>query len=70
MMPNCGRSIRCILFLQVFETFGKLHPMQRVGTPLDVARAITFLASDAAGFITGSLMPVDGAIGITTKFNI
>ncbi len=35
-------------------------PQQRVGTPLDVARAVRFLASDEAGFITGHVLPVDG----------
>lgn len=35
-------------------------PLQRVGTPADVARAVAFLASDDAGFITGELLKVDG----------
>lgn len=35
-------------------------PLGRFGQPEDVARATAFLASDAAGFITGHLLPVDG----------
>lgn len=35
-------------------------PLPRVGTPLDVARAVRFLASDEASFITGHVLPVDG----------
>ncbi len=35
-------------------------PMQRVGTPEDVARVAGFLASDAAGFVTGEYIKVDG----------
>ena len=35
-------------------------PLRRVGTPLDVARAVRFLASDEAGFITGQVLSVDG----------
>lgn len=35
-------------------------PMQRVGTPEDVARVVGFLASDAAGFVTGEYIKVDG----------
>ena len=35
-------------------------PMQRQGQPEDVARAVAFLASDAAAFITGQTLCVDG----------
>ncbi len=35
-------------------------PLRRVGTPQDVARAVRFLASDEAGFITGQVLAVDG----------
>lgn len=35
-------------------------PLRRVGTPEDVARAVRFLASDEAGFITGQVLAVDG----------
>jgi len=35
-------------------------PMGRIGTPEEMAAAICFLASDAAAFITGVVLPVDG----------
>jgi NAD(P)-dependent dehydrogenase (short-subunit alcohol dehydrogenase family) len=35
-------------------------PLGRPGTPEDVAKAMLFLASDDAGFITGVALPVDG----------
>lgn len=35
-------------------------PMARWGTPADVAKAVLFLASDQADFITGVILPVDG----------
>ena len=37
-----------------------MHPMARLGEPEEVARAILFLASDEASFITGVVLPVDG----------
>ncbi|BBY29423.1 SDR family NAD(P)-dependent oxidoreductase [Mycolicibacterium sediminis] len=36
------------------------HPMGRLGEPAEVARAIAFLASEEASFITGAVLPVDG----------
>jgi 3-oxoacyl-[acyl-carrier protein] reductase len=38
----------------------KAHPVQRLGTPEDVAHAALFLASDAAGWITGIVVDVAG----------
>ncbi len=35
-------------------------PMGRVGTPLDVAEVVAFLASDAAGYVTGATIDVGG----------
>jgi len=37
-----------------------LHPLKRIGEPEDVAAAVMFLASDAASWITGAILPVDG----------
>ncbi|WP_297914206.1 SDR family oxidoreductase [Thiomonas sp.] len=38
----------------------RLHPLGRVGDLADVARAVLFLGSDAAAFVTGIDLPVDG----------
>jgi NAD(P)-dependent dehydrogenase (short-subunit alcohol dehydrogenase family) len=37
-----------------------LHPIGRVGTPLEVANAVLFLSSDMASFVTGETLMVDG----------
>jgi len=39
-----------------------MHAMNRMGTPLEVAMAAVFLASDESGFITGEDIKVDGGL--------
>lgn len=46
----------------VFEELAAWYPLGRVGQPDDVANAALFLASDAASWITGVLLPVDGGL--------
>jgi NAD(P)-dependent dehydrogenase (short-subunit alcohol dehydrogenase family) len=38
------------------------QPLQRQGTPKDLAEAVLFFASDRSSFITGTVLPVDGGM--------
>lgn len=42
------------------DTYCKTVPMMRMGDPIDIASSVAFLASDAAGFITGQKLSVNG----------
>ena len=44
------------------EFVARMIPLQRMGTPDDVAGVVAFLASDAAGYITGQVVPVNGGM--------
>ena len=43
-------------------TWSKITPLRRVGTPEDIAGPVVFLCSDAASFITGQTIWVDGGV--------
>ena len=40
----------------------ELIPLKRMGKPQDVAKVVSFLASDAASYITGQVVSVDGGL--------
>jgi NAD(P)-dependent dehydrogenase (short-subunit alcohol dehydrogenase family) len=44
------------------SVFGQMHALGRIGTPEEASRAIAFLASDWASFITGTSLVVDGGL--------
>ena len=52
-VPNREETMRQVL---------AVHPLGRIGTPRDIAEAAVFLASDAASFITGTTLVVDGGM--------
>jgi NAD(P)-dependent dehydrogenase (short-subunit alcohol dehydrogenase family) len=45
---------------EMFEKLSKTQPIGRMGTPEEVAQLALFLCSDAASFITGTNVPIDG----------
>ena len=46
----------------ILEGLRRWYPLGRVAEPSDVARAVLFLASDEASFISGAVLPVDGGL--------
>jgi len=57
--------IRKVLTPEAMDGLADQHPIGRIGRPEELAKAVLFLASDDASFVTGSAMYVDG--GQTAK---
>ena len=57
--------IRNALTPEALEALAASHPIGRLGRPEELAKAVLFLASDDASFVTGTTMYVDG--GQTAK---
>jgi NAD(P)-dependent dehydrogenase (short-subunit alcohol dehydrogenase family) len=55
-MPNREETMRQIL---------SCHPLGRIGIPQDIAEAALFLSSDAASFVSGAVLIVDGAMSVS-----
>jgi glucose 1-dehydrogenase len=51
---------RAVFSAEEIECVGPTLPWGRLGTPADIGRAATFLASSAADYITGAVLRVDG----------
>jgi 3-oxoacyl-[acyl-carrier protein] reductase len=46
------------------KKYAEQIPLGRLGSVADIAGTVEFLASDAAGYITGAVIPVDGGLGM------
>jgi 3-oxoacyl-[acyl-carrier protein] reductase len=49
---------------KTYQTYAQNIPLKRSAEPQDIASAVIFLASDAANFITGVNLPVEGGLNI------
>ncbi|OQY93743.1 MAG: hypothetical protein B6D41_07425 [Chloroflexi bacterium UTCFX4] len=68
----CPGSVETDMIHHAWELYGDVtqaarvwadkHPLKRIASPEEIARVVLFLASDAASFITGAALPVDGGI--------
>ena len=47
---------------------GDIHPLKRIGEPVEVAELIVWLASEKASFLTGQVLTIDG--GRTAKLSL
>ena len=50
-----------VLGQETLRDLAQQTPLGRLGTPDDIAHAVSYLASDRAGFVTGQVLAVDGA---------
>ena len=50
-----------VLGQETLRDLAQQTPLGRLGTPEDIAHAVSYLASDKAGFVTGQVLAVDGA---------
>ncbi|MDX2344206.1 MAG: SDR family oxidoreductase [Acidimicrobiia bacterium] len=61
--PSVVRTrLAAALWDGIEEHTAKAHPLRRIGEPVDIANAVVFLASEAASWITGVILPVDGGV--------
>jgi NAD(P)-dependent dehydrogenase (short-subunit alcohol dehydrogenase family) len=54
-------------YVELRQKLDKMQPLGRMGQPLDIAKAIYFVASEDSPWMTGSLVSVDGGISLTTR---
>ncbi|MBZ6105303.1 SDR family NAD(P)-dependent oxidoreductase [Streptomyces olivaceus] len=52
---------------EMIESWGADVPLGRAGAAADVAEAVAFLASDAAGYITGENLAISGGLGVHAR---
>ena len=48
---------------ELLDELAEVHPLGRIAQPHEIANVVVFLASAAAGFISGAVVAVDAGIG-------
>ena len=59
-MMDAGLAVKEVSSEEIRERLKQHIPIGRIGEPEDVAALVMFLASGAAAFVTGAIVPVDG----------
>ncbi len=49
---------------ELYNQIAGMHPVQRMGTPEEVANMIVWACSDEASFVTGTALMVDGGFTV------
>jgi 3-oxoacyl-[acyl-carrier protein] reductase len=62
--PNAKTRMTDSIPSEIYQQLEKQTPLGRFGEPEEISAAVLFLASEAAGYITGAVLPVDGGIAI------
>ena len=55
-------DMTAVLNEQILQNAEQFIPLKRIGEPEDIARAVAFLCSDDAAYITGQVIQVDGGL--------
>jgi NAD(P)-dependent dehydrogenase (short-subunit alcohol dehydrogenase family) len=58
--PSATRTGMLELNPEMEQIWNERHPLGRIAQPQEIARAVLWLASEEAGFVTGAVLPVDG----------